>query len=135
MVDLFSETAPTMPKSLINASHGFTEFWKAWPSGPRKVAKQQCVDKWARFGCCDYASHIVAHVEWMKTQDDWLRGFICAPLVYLNQQRWVDWEPPIIHNKPTALDKIKADDKLATKPNAEIRNRIKQLTGKSCAAK
>jgi len=134
MLDLFGETATsptTMPKSLINASHGFAEFWKAWPSGPRKVAKQQCIDKWARHSCCECATHIVSHVEWLKMQDDWLRGFVCAPLVYLNQQRWVDWTQPIVHKKPTALDKIKADDKLAVKPSAEIRERIKQIKGRS----
>lgn len=51
----------------------------------------------------------------MKTQDDWLRDngrFICAPLVYLNQQRWVDWEPVAIKVKPERdpeLDKLDRD--------------------------
>lgn len=99
MTDLFGETA-TAPgvsiKSEVNRMAGFCEFWASWPSGPRKVAKQQCVNKWARFDCYEEWEHIVAHVEWMKTQPDWLKdkgSFIPQPLTYLNQQRWIDWEP------------------------------------------
>ena len=98
MMDLFGETA-TAPmvaiKSEVNRMVGFSEFWASWPSGPRKVAKQQCVNKWARLDCSESWAHIVAHVEWMKTQADWVKdrgGFIPQPLTYLNQQRWIDWE-------------------------------------------
>ena len=99
MMDLFGETAtaPAVPiKAEVNRMAGFCEFWASWPSGPRKVAKQQCVNKWARLECCDTWAHIVAHVEWMKTQADWVKdrgGFIPQPLTYLNQQRWIDWVP------------------------------------------
>lgn len=133
MIDLLGDTITTpiySGSSLINTAWGFTEFWKAWPPGPRKVAKQQCLNKWAKYDCSKSASHIVMHVEWLKTQDDWLRGFVCQPLTYLNQQRWIDWEPVAVVAKPKicpALQKTYDDDKKAVKPSTEIRARLKQL--------
>lgn len=94
MKDLFGDevTKPTGKCApLINAAHGFAEFWAVWPRGPRKAAKQQCLNKWAKYGCAENASAIVAHVEAMKRSQDWTKengAFIPAPLVYLNQQRW-----------------------------------------------
>ena len=90
-LDLFGEGVfkPTVQvKSLLNVAHGFTEFWKAWPSGPRKVAKQQCLNKWAKFNCSSNATEICRHVEAMKATKAWQDGFIPMPLTYLNQQRW-----------------------------------------------
>jgi hypothetical protein len=134
MFDLFGDTitTPTIrPKSDKNAAMGFAEFWAAWPSGTRKVAKQQCCDKWARYDCCEVWQHIVAHVEWLKTQDDWLKdngAFICAPLVYLNQQRWVDWEPPKPVNRGKSLSEILDErDKMAVPMPEHIREKLKQL--------
>jgi hypothetical protein len=107
-MDLFGETITTPQvkvKRESNSMEGFAEFWQAWPSGPRKVAKQQCVNKWAKYDCADTWRHIVAHVEWMKTQADWIKdkgSFIPQPLTYLNQQRWIDWEPP----KPREAPKV-----------------------------
>lgn len=134
MTDLFGATMTspeTRPaRGLLNAAWGFPEFWKAWPAGPRKVAKQQCLNKWATLGCASEATLIAMHVQWMRTQDDWIRGFVPMPLTYLNQRRWADWSPP----EPTrpqhdALAKITADAAKAVKPSAEVRQKIKQLTG------
>ena len=127
MIDLFGDTVTcpqTNTKSLINASHGFAEFWKVWPSGTRKVGKQQCLNKWAKYECCDSATLICQHVEWLKYQDDWMKGFIPMPLTYLNQLRWIDWEPPVkrVYEPP----KFKAP----SPPSAEIRAKIKELLGK-----
>jgi hypothetical protein len=119
MLDLFGDTntSPYIPSSrkssrLLNSAFGFSEWWKAWPAGPRKVAKQQALDKWARFECATSATLILQHTEWMKTQPDWLKdngAFICAPLVYLNQQRWADWQPePERPKKQGELERIKA---------------------------
>lgn len=139
-MDLFGDTITqpqcaqsVLKKSVINAAHGFPEFWKAWPSGTRKVAKQQCLDKWARLGCANSASHILAHVEWLKTQDDWLREngrFVPMPATYLNQQRWLDWEPD---TKPktdpsAALNRLR--EHKGSAPSKEVRQKIAQLTGK-----
>lgn len=116
MLDLFGDqiTAPTSvpAKGVLNAAAGFAEFWAAWPSGPRKVAKQQALNKWATLGCADSASHILAHVEWMKKQADWIKdggSFVPMVLTYLNQQRWVDWEAPKpVPRQPDVLAQIKA---------------------------
>lgn len=133
-MDLFGDsiTQPQcagLQKRILNAAHGFVEFWKSWPAGPRKVARQQCLNKWAKLECADHASHILAHVEWMKTQVDWQKdggAFVCAPMVYLNQQRWLDWEPePERPKKPDALATIKAH-KGAPMPE-NIRAKIQQL--------
>lgn len=134
-MDLFGDniTQPTMTqslqKSLINRAYGFAEWWKAWPGGPRKVAKQQCLDKWARFECAETASHILAHTEWLKTQDCWLKdngAFICAPLTYLNQQRWSDWTPePERPKKLDILAELKAHK--GSKAPDYIRHQLNQL--------
>lgn len=96
MTDLFGDesTAPQcagLARRQDNAAEGFAEFWQAWPRGPRKVAKQQCLNKWAKYHCCEIAARIIAHVEQMKRSHDWTKengAFIPAPMVYLNQRRW-----------------------------------------------
>jgi hypothetical protein len=127
MFDLFGESitrpseSTTRMTSLLNASHGFIDWWLAYPKTSRKVAKQQCLDKWARLECAAVATHIKMHTEWLKTQPDWTKengAFICAPLVYLNQQRWVDWQPePERKKAPDVLAELKAHK--GTKPSAE----------------
>lgn len=128
MLDLFGDTMATPDETatksskLINASHGFLDWWQAWPSNTRKGAKQQCINKWARNECANEASHILMHTEFMKLQDCWLKNkgeFICAPLVYLNQQRWTEWVPELI--KPKKIDvlaELKAHK--GSKPSAEV---------------
>jgi len=142
MTDLFGDTitSPTVAcHGLINKSHGFVEFWQTWPIGPRKVAKQQVLNKWATLDCASDATLIRLHVEWLKTQDDWLRDsgrFICAPLVYLNQQRWIDWEPIEIKVKPerhSELDKLDNDAKQRAMPSLETLAKIAQLRQRTAA--
>ena len=108
MLDLLGDSITTPCESstrmtqLLNSAHGFVDWWKAWPKSPRKAAKQQCLDKWARLELAANAGHIIAHTEWMKTQPDWTKengAFICAPLVYLNQQRWSEWEAVTVPDK------------------------------------
>lgn len=130
MLDLFGDniTAPqTKPaKGALNAARGFPEFWAAWPTGPRKVGKQQALNKWATTGCAEYAVHICQHVEWLKTQDDWIKGFIPMPTTYLNQQRWVDWTVPApVAPRIDVLAQLKAH-KGAAMP-AHVRQRIAEL--------
>jgi hypothetical protein len=82
---------------------GFDDFWTAWPSNPRKVAKRQCLDKWRSRKLAPMADSIIAHVESLKKSDKWLeRGgkFIPAPLVYLNQDRW---EAPVEHGESVTV--------------------------------
>lgn len=123
----------TGPAHILNTAFGFLEFWSAWPPGPRKVAKQQCLDKWAKLGCADHAEHIRLHVEWMKTQDDWKRGFVPLVLTYLNQTRWQEWTPVAAVERPLvdpALAKIREDDKKAAPLSDEMRRKLAELRGK-----
>jgi len=70
---------------------GFVAFWTAWPRSTRKGGKADCHKVWKRRKCEPFADQIVAHVEFMKTSDDWRKeggSYIPAPLVYLNSGRW-----------------------------------------------
>jgi hypothetical protein len=82
------ENTPQSPKG---EPEGFTAFWSEWPSNDRKGSKAKCLDAWRKAKCERDAMVILAHIERLKTSDDWRREagrFIPAPLVYLNQRRW-----------------------------------------------
>mgnify|MGYP003353147798 CR=1 FL=1 len=86
------ETAlSTLGKPMSKEDSMFDEFWKQWPSSPRKGAKAKCKLVWIKTYCDTQADQILKHLAWMKTTEQWLKSngaFIPAPLVYLNQQRW-----------------------------------------------
>lgn len=69
-------------------SASFVQFWACWPSNERKGSKPKCAQAWNRQGCDAKFATIIAHVESMKLSDGWMRGFVPAPLTYLNQARW-----------------------------------------------
>jgi hypothetical protein len=71
----------------------FQDFWEAWPSTDRRVAKAKCQEKWLARKLDRVADQIVAHVEAMKTSKSWKDGFEPAPLTYINQSRWEDGTP------------------------------------------
>jgi uncharacterized protein YdaU (DUF1376 family) len=77
-------------KKNINTSSKFDEFWNAWPSSKRKVAKSECQKKWAKAGLDAVAETIIAQVKILKVTDQWTGGFEPAPLTYINQRRWED---------------------------------------------
>jgi uncharacterized protein YdaU (DUF1376 family) len=77
-------------KKNINTSSKFDEFWNAWPSSKRKVAKSECQKKWAKAGCDAVAETIIAQVNILKVTEQWTGGFEPAPLTYINQRRWED---------------------------------------------
>ena len=74
----------------INTSSKFDEFWNAWPTSKRKVAKSECQKKWAKAGCDAVAEIIIAQVNALKVTEQWTTGFEPAPLTYINQRRWED---------------------------------------------
>lgn len=136
MKDLFGQTAtaPTGACAPVqNAAYGFTEFWEAWPKGPRKVARQQCLNKWAKYGCADITDEIVKHVEAMTKSNDWLKdngAYIPAPLVYLNQQRWEGYvAPPQAAKVQDMADYFTQRDKASAKPSFSVRQKISSLLG------
>jgi uncharacterized protein YdaU (DUF1376 family) len=67
---------------------GFVKFWTAWPSGPRKSAKEKCLTLWRRKKLEPVAETILAHVAAMSESSDWRGGYVPAPMVYLKDQRW-----------------------------------------------
>ena len=77
-------------KKNINTSSKFDEFWNAWPSSKRKVAKSECQKKWAKAGLDAVAETIIAQVKILKSSEQWTGGFEPAPLTYINQRRWED---------------------------------------------
>ena len=74
----------------INTSSKFDEFWNAWPSSNRKVAKSECQKKWAKGGLDSVAETIIAQVNKLKVTEQWTGGFEPAPLTYINQRRLED---------------------------------------------
>ena len=74
----------------IYTSSKFNDFWNAWPSSKRKVAKAECQKKWAKAGLDSVAEAIVLHVNAIKGTEQWTSGFEPAPLTYINQRRWED---------------------------------------------
>lgn len=129
MLDLLGHEVATPPES---SDYGFDQFWQAYPPGTRKVAKKQCLAKWIKHGLSSKASHIIAHVHHMKTEDCWLRGFVPMPSTYLQQERWSEWVPVPLAVRPKvdpALQKIKDDAIKAAKPSEDIRKRLSELRG------
>lgn len=69
----------------------FERFWNAWPEHSRKTSKRKCQATWKRDKLDRMADHVIGVVEAMKQSQKWTdQGgrFICAPLVWLNGQRW-----------------------------------------------
>ncbi len=74
-----------------SANCGFDEFWKLWPSHPRKVARQQCLQKWRTKRCAEISDRIIASLKAHIESDAWKfehGKFIPRPLTWLNQNRW-----------------------------------------------
>ena len=68
----------------------FDEFWAAWPSSSRKVAKAAVLAKWEKHNLDEVADTIIANVNALKSSPQWLGGYDPAPLTYINQRRWED---------------------------------------------
>ncbi len=68
----------------------FSEFWNVYPKG-HKSNKKGCQVKWKLKKLDSIADDIIADVK-LRTQQSkkWKKGFIPAPLTYLNQERWHD---------------------------------------------
>jgi len=123
------------------ASHRFLEFWESWPTNERKQDKGKCFEKWVSKGCEAIIALILSDISVKKQTQKWLGGFIESPLVYLNNDRWEDGVCPDAPQSIStitvpgrkdidpALAKVIADDLKATAPSAEIREKMKLLSG------
>ena len=112
----------------------FEDFWKVWPSNPRKGAKSKCKQVWIKSYCDTQADQIIKHVQWLKTTEQWLKAngaFIPAPLVYLNQQRWDGAEIPEIKRTESALEAIEHSRKSSVPMPDEIRAKLAALRGRA----
>lgn len=73
----------------------FDAWWKAYP-GPRKQDKRKCAEKFARIlrksgDAVSLFNRIMGGLEKWKRCETWTRDggrFVCAPLVWLNNERW-----------------------------------------------
>lgn len=73
----------------------FNQFWSAYP-GPRKTDKRKCKMKFIRIlkeskNFIDKFREIMEGLNKWKKTDTWIKDggqFICAPLVWLNNERW-----------------------------------------------
>jgi len=74
----------------------FETFWANYPSNcPRKVQKAQCKAYWQKEKLDDKAEAVMKALKAWKASNDWTRNngqYICAPLVWLRKQAWLDYE-------------------------------------------
>ena len=108
----------------------FDDFWKAYPSTPRKGGKAKCKQVWDKSYCDTQAEQILKHINWLKTTEQWLKlngAFIPAPLVYLNQQRWDGAEVPEIKQQETALETIAKSRAMSVPMPDDIRAKLQAL--------
>ena len=87
---------PPCESSLSNDEAAlFDAWWKAYP-GPRKQDKRKCAEKFARIlrksgDAVSLFNRIMGGLEKWKRCETWTRDggrFVCAPLVWLNNERW-----------------------------------------------
>ena len=124
----------TLGEPMSKGNSMFEDFWKVWPSNPRKGAKSKCKQVWIKSYCDTQADQIIKHVQWLKTTEQWLKSngaFIPAPLVYLNQQRWDGAEIPEIKRTETALEAIEQSRKSSVPMPDEIRAKLAVLRGRT----
>jgi uncharacterized protein YdaU (DUF1376 family) len=72
----------------------FAEFWSAWPKSERKQDKKACAAKWKTKGLDAQAEAILADIAVKRETTKWQEGYIEAPIVYLNNERWLDGVTP-----------------------------------------
>lgn len=87
------------PQKPASSTPGFDAFWSAWPASPRKVNKAACLRRWISGGLELQHEEVIAHVVGMKKSTDWTKSsgqYIPAPLVYLNQERYLAPCAPVV---------------------------------------
>jgi hypothetical protein len=86
-----------------NASR-FPEFWAAWPKSERKQDRGVCETKWIDRKLDSIADLILADIATKKKTQKWQGGYIEAPEVYINRERWKDGVTPDEPEAAGALD-------------------------------
>jgi hypothetical protein len=124
----------TLGEPMSKENSMFEDFWKVWPSNPRKGAKSKCKQVWIKSYCDTQADQIIKHVQWLKTTEQWLKSngaFIPAPLVYLNQQRWDGAEIPEIKRTESVLEAIEESRRSSVPMPDDIRAKLAALRGRA----
>lgn len=65
----------------------FDSFWKAYP---KRENRKGCEEKWNKKKLDLKVKEIIDFIEKAKESDRWKKGYIKAPLVFLNQESWND---------------------------------------------
>lgn len=86
-----------------NASR-FPEFWAAWPKSERKQDRGVCEAKWVDRKLDAIADEILADIDTKKKTQKWQGGYIEAPEVYINRERWKDGVTPDEQGGNGAID-------------------------------
>lgn len=117
------------------AGGAFDRFWKAWPKHPRKVASAQCLAKWKAKGCEEIAEQVIAAVQAAINSEGWRKNageFIPAPLVWLNQERWLAPLPAALAPSESAEQYLERRKREA---EAEAAEKARSLDSTSTAAR
>jgi len=123
-------TLSTLGETMSKGNAMFEQFWKAYPSTPRKGGKAKCKQVWDKSYCDTQAEQILKHINWLKTTEQWLKlngAFIPAPLVYLNQQRWDGAEVPEIKRQESPLEAIEKSRSMSIPMPDDIRAKLQAL--------
>lgn len=123
------------PHPPAGGASAFDRFWNAWPKHERKVASGQCRAKWRTKGCEEIADQVIAAVEAAKLSEAWLKEsgrFIPAPLVWLNQERWVAPLPEAVKPAETTAEYLERRKREAA---AEAEEKARAQSPESIAAR
>lgn len=85
-----SKASPSHPP----AEGRFAEFWSAWPKNERKQDRKACLAKWKLKDLDPQCDALLTDLAIKRQTTKWQDGFIEAPLVYLNNDRWLDGVTP-----------------------------------------
>lgn len=93
--DTIVAAKPRVEEPEITFEDEFNRFWLEYP-GPRKTDKRKCKMKFIRIlkdadNYIDKFNDILKGLNKWKKTDTWIKDggqFICAPLVWLNNERW-----------------------------------------------
>lgn len=95
-VSAVSQNSQKTKKAGISTSAEFDTFWNAYPRNcPRKTGKAQCWKFWKQNNLDSLLPAVIDALNAWKSCADWTKEggkFICAPLVWLHKQAWLDGE-------------------------------------------
>lgn len=95
-----NNTAPTAKTE----PPGFANFWREWPSHPRKKGRSKCLRIWESRGLESMSPRIARALECFKASRDWTKDggqFMPGPEPWLNDE---SWEVPLSSLAPEGED-------------------------------